>query len=239
MKLVSKKVNLLLGKNKRIYTIHRKKNNRLIETQNYVQTHIYAVQIRTSNYNVLLIRLVKNRKTNKTQHWWGLEKMYTIFPVSEKCKLVPLFLEGNIYIYWSFQWAYPWNQQVHFRFLFYWKTTIIFYKVPVIEVLRLSAYCVKSVGETNLCSPRFLKKLMRCNFERTKLTLRKTPQDFSPKTFEYPITKMHLTKILIRTLKLIKLFLNRIFPLSVVTKRKFIFPAVPGRAGIWYNWKSF
>lgn len=76
------------------------------------------------------------------------------------------------------------------------------------------------------------------DFEEIKLT--KTPLDFSPKTFEYPvIIIMHLTKIVIRTLKLIKLFLNRIFPLSVGIKRKFIFPEGPDRASIWYNWKSF
>lgn len=50
---------------------------------------------------------------------------------------------------------------------------------------------------------------------------------------------MYLTKIVIRILKLIKLFLNRIFPLTVAIKRKFIFPEVPGRASIWSNWKPF
>lgn len=94
---------------------------------------------------------------------------------------------------------------------------------------------------------RFVSKTKLCYFsswnlryaqvEQIKFT--ETPLDFSLKTFEYPVILIHLTKILIRTLKLIKFFLNRIFSLWVAMKRKFIFPDSPGRAGIWYNWKSF
>ena len=69
MKSIGKTLNISLITCTKTQTIHRRKNNRPIETQNYDQPYIYAMQIRTSNYNALLIRLAKGRKTNKTEHW--------------------------------------------------------------------------------------------------------------------------------------------------------------------------
>ena len=138
--------------------------------------------------------------------------------------------------YKNFKWAYPWNQQVHFRLLSGWKTTTILYKFFPIEVFPWLAHWARFVSKTKLCyfSSR---NLWYTHFEQIKFT--ETWLDFSLKTFEYPVIIIHLTKILMRTLKLIKFFLNRIFSLWVAMKRKFIFPDSPAWAGIWYNWKSF
>lgn len=37
--------------------------------QNYNQPYIYAIQMRTSNYNASLIRLAKAENTNRIEHW--------------------------------------------------------------------------------------------------------------------------------------------------------------------------
>lgn len=85
---------------------------------------------------------------------------------------------------------------------------------PLFSTFPQEAHNVHTWSERSSHSPKTKK---------TKAKPNQTPQDFLLKTFGYPVIIMHLTKIMIRTLKLIKLFLNRIFPLLVVIKRKFIY----------------
>lgn len=182
-----------------------------------------------------MFRLAKCENTNRTEHWWGFEEM-NIFSISEKSRLVSPFL-GIGYLYLL--------KISNEHILGTSRSTLDYFLAEKPLPSSRNFSLLRSFHGLHTVLDLWARQnfhfsswnLRYTHFEQIKFT--ETWLDFSLKTFEYPVIIIHLTKILMRTLKLIKYFLNRIFSLWVAMKRKFIFPDSPGWAGIWYNWKSF